>query len=86
MRALFGKLLCWLGRHRWRVTRVLKPHLYIEFGPMMGCDLLCERCGGESSWRRCEREQWESPFGGETENHPNPYCPCSLCANVRVAR
>lgn len=77
-------LLCWLGRHRWRVTRILKPHLFFEFRGHLGADFKCQDCGVESDWRTAERDYWKSPMAGQNENHPNVHCPCRLCERWRT--
>lgn len=43
-RGLFGRLLCFVGLHRW-------TQFPDDLGPIVGLDLTCERCG-RTRWYR----------------------------------
>jgi hypothetical protein len=80
----FTKLVCAVIGHKWRTTRILKPHLWSQFGHFLGADHVCDRCGREYDWRTVERDVWESPMAGQNEHHPNHVCPCRLCIRFRA--
>ena len=74
---IFGLILCFLGFHRYKILRILKPNLYFEFGDGAGTDLECTRCHKTRWWYDVE-ESLDSPFKDRME-HPNCHCPCRLC-------
>lgn len=91
----FGRLLCLLGKHKPRIVRVMKPWLHLGVNRWLGCDLICDRCGAESSWAEQQRA-WHAEFEADGEDprilallpgveHPNAVCPCRLCRELHPA-